>query len=808
MSAKTKHQIYAALLAFSLTSIFPLFSSAADSLNPALGWMEEEGIKSSKIRGPVCRGSFIRQEPEHQNIAGEGKIQIEAEQIKNDGNIIMLSGKVKVLSANLSLTGDSALYDEDKSEIAVMGNVILSSPKLLAISHQATYISDLKEEGQEEDKSNGRIELSQSVFSQPDSRVHGSASSIEYEGEVIVLKNAQISFCDPSEETWRLNGNSMTLNLDTQQGGVRGAKFYLGKTPVMYMPYVPFPLGEQRQTGFLIFELDFTRRNGFTYTQPLYINIAPNYDSTIYPSFIQNRGALWEQDFRWLTSAGEGELGFGYIHRDGILGKPRSSQYFKFSSIVNEGWSGEIAWTGISDDEYIRDLPSILPDEDLALSRHVNLRYASPNLDWILGLRDYQFISRQRDGFSRPYRNLPYTRLKFHQAFGAGFYIYDTLDYSRFSNNHNTNNSGLENIQGENGRVHNDLSLGWQGHSKWGKIHSRINWAWLDYQLDQEALSTLNNRNTNTDNRDESVRRNNYYFDFDASLIFSRHAKLCDCYVSFEPRFYGLTSRQEYTSSYAAFARNSFDTSLSPVDYDYLFNPGRYYGFDYSIGERRLSLGVESHLINLKGEGSFSFRLGKIIANEVDTAPIDANSSHPWAMDISWGLSRNNFLKFDIGGGTGMKERANGAEQRQEEGLSPDFYGLTFVHRDGKNSGVSLVYRKQEKTSYQDERHQVANNFVWYIYPRWSLFSGWRYDLGKEETTNSLFGFGYENCCFSTRFGLFNKLDAEEGKPIEERGVILSFSYIPFGSIVTRDRAGFAVISGGRVKDIYDDFRQ
>lgn len=780
------------LFCLSASLISPIMSQAVDY---PPGWVENP---SDKHRA-VCRGSFIWQpKPKILNSVASDDLVISAIQVVRGEDSLILSGGVEVIINNTTLHSESAIYDEKNKELMLSGEVSVSSPELIAISTSALYRSQQANQkgrnGNNGQSNREYIKLETGVFSQPGAQLHGSASSITYDNSIILLENAKVSFCDPSENIWSLSSRTMRLNLNTSQGSSRGTKFNLGNRSVMYFPYFAFPLGDRRQTGFLFPNFDFASSSGFIYLQPIYLNIAPNVDSTIYANFIQDRGFLWEQDLRWLTKAGAGELGIGYINRDASVQQERAAQYFKFSSVVNNGWSGDITWIGIDDNNYIRDLPTIIDDtNDLSLPRTAKLRYADQWVDWSLGVRDYQFIASQASGFTLPYINLPYTRLGIYTALGSGFYFDNLLDYTHFRSAKDsfvTVAADGDVIEGDNARWHNEMSLGWSGYSHWGKAQTRINWQRLDYNFNRDLLNQLQIQSQD----DLEVERNNYYFDFDSSLIFSRYIRSvsCDCYWTLEPRLYALSSRQDSTEATSRFITNSkfFDTLPAVVNYDYLFNPERYQGFDNDVSEQRVSLGVESRLINLNGRGDYTFRLGQIISSSVEQSETHdylANATDPWALDISWNFARRGYLKFDLGG---LSNQA-------------DFYGLSLHYKNKRKSGVSLIYRNQQETSYQDRGHQLANNFVWYMVPRWSLFAGWRYNLDDDKFTSAVSGFGYENCCFATQLGYFQKLNAGR----DERGASLSFSFIPLDSVGSSNRIGSAVISGSSIEDIYDEFK-
>ncbi len=789
----------------SFSSSYPslfLVAEATDFTEEAPGWVENlDASGTSKMQGPVCRGSFIWQEATDKSTTG--KIRILADKAERSEGFLEFSGGVQMLVGNITINSDNALYEEKLKRVRLSGSVELSSPQIIARGFDATYQkTDSADKGSEQN-SDYSIELTQGVFSQPDSNIHGIGSSVTYKDSVIIIKDAEVSFCDPYEDTWHISGREIRLNLATMQGLARGAKFNVGNRPILYLGYVPFPLGEKRQSGFLAPNFNYNSHNGFTYSQPVYLNIAANYDSTLYPQFLQKQGFLWEQDFRWLTAAGTGSLGIGYIHKDAVFGDARGAQYFKFSSVVSNGWSGEIDWAAISDKNYFRDLPSVIPSSgDFALPRSAHIRYANKWVDWIFGLRDYQFIALNEEDFIAPYINLPYARLSLYtNSATSGLYLKNSVDYSSFKLDQDNNiititNDGtlgeVEILSGENSRLHNELTLGWQAPFRWGQIHSRLNWQLLDYQINEELLNRHNIKNNG------AISRNYYYFDTDASLVFSRPIKnaLCDCYLTFEPRIYGLTSRQDASASAtdlsARFAqRGFFDTTPGRIDYDYLFTQRRFRGLDRYVGEERFSVGLESRLLDLQGKGVYAFRVGSIVSESIK--PINSpseyftNTTNPWAMDLSFNFGQRNFFRLDVAGASDEL----------------DSYGLTFSHANNKKSGVSIIYRNQEREFYQEQGHQLANNFAWYIVPRWSLVGGWRYNLSTNKLTNSVAGFGYENCCFKGLAGFFNKPNGNR----QDSGVTLQFSFTPLGSIGSNSNTGFATLNSGRIEDIYSEFR-
>ena len=87
-------------------------------------------------------------------------------------------------------------------------------------------------------------------------------------------------------------------------GVARNAVLRVGKVPVLYVPWVMFPIDDRRRTGLLFPAAGNSDRNGFEYKQPIYLNLAPNYDATITPRIMSERGAMLASEFRYLHEDG------------------------------------------------------------------------------------------------------------------------------------------------------------------------------------------------------------------------------------------------------------------------------------------------------------------------------------------------------------------------------------------------------------------------------------------------------------------------------------------------------------------------
>lgn len=697
------------------------FSLWADELPP--GWIDE----LSNPKAPYCRGGYLPAEVP----VVEDRLRIRVQQINQQGDLLQLRGNVEIVGNQLLLRGEEALYSESEGWLEFIGPARVDSPSLIAQTDSILYLD-------KEDE----LTLGTTRFSLPGLHAWGEAESLYRHKSLIELEGTRFSFCDPQEESWHIKAKELKLNLASMQGNARNIRLLAGKVPFLYLPYLAFPLGSQRQSGLLYPYFAIDQTSGFTYSQPIYFNLAPQTDTTSYLHLIQRRGFLLEQEFRWLTSFGKGELGFGYLPYDELLGEGRRAQHFEFSSNLKRGWAGDILFTRFSDFDYAEDLPHFFAvRDDLALPRRFHIAYGAPRLEWTFGLRDYQLLTDQRTG---PYKQLPYTTFSYFSPVWQGIYFHNYAEYILFDGQ-----EGVEDpfyYEGDNSRLHNTFSLAWDNYFNWGFVRGGGNLYTNSYGLDNETI--------------EYSLRNLY---IDSGLEFSRFTGgWCPCVFIFQPRLYAL-----WTNGVAQDDLPAFDTSLNRPSYDMLFSPTQFSGNDRFANADRTSLGLEGYIINLQGEEVYRARLGQARYGESEdmlllNQTLSADDKSPWILDMSWRLAERGYLEWSL---------AHDEEQLLQQGLA-------FKYSSKKNSGWTLSY--YEDVNLDVMRRQLAGHFAWQLRPRWSLFGEAHYDIEAERTPIGLGGFSYENCCVRTHFGAYERLREDNGEE-KERGVALQFFLKPLG---------------------------
>src|SRR5271167_133444 len=129
----------------------------------------------------------------------------------------------------------------------------------------------------------------------------GTASEILFNGaDHYELKDASYTTCVAGDDDWYLRAADVDLDKSRLVGIAHDATVYFKGEPILYAPYLDFPLSNDRKSGFLTSALGSSSSRGFEVSLPYYFNLAPNYDTTLTPRLMARRGLQLGDQFRYL----------------------------------------------------------------------------------------------------------------------------------------------------------------------------------------------------------------------------------------------------------------------------------------------------------------------------------------------------------------------------------------------------------------------------------------------------------------------------------------------------------------------------
>ena len=234
--------------------------------------------------------------PEGVGIANtEQATDIEGDALSGTEENPVFNGNVTLRRGNQFMGADQLTYDKGKEHYDAQGSIRYQGSGLRMTAASA--------EGDQAKDTHVIRDLDYQLLSH---RGNGGADSVTLTGNHGVLHGATYSTCPPDARHWELRAHRIDIDTESGMAVARGATLKVGKVPVIYLPWFMFPTDERRRTGLLFPSVSNSSRNGLDWKQPIYLNLAPNYDATLNPRLI--KGLLNQYPLIYLQSREEQRL--------------------------------------------------------------------------------------------------------------------------------------------------------------------------------------------------------------------------------------------------------------------------------------------------------------------------------------------------------------------------------------------------------------------------------------------------------------------------------------------------------------------
>jgi LPS-assembly protein len=524
-------------------------------------------------------------------------------------------------------------------------------------------------------------------------------------------ERATYTNCDVGDDDWYLHVDRLDLDRLRDVGIARHTTVYFKGLPVLYSPWIDFPLTSRRKTGFLPPQIGTTGNSGFEVAVPFYWNMAPNRDYTLAPRVLSRRGLLLNNEFRYLEPKFNGEARFEYLPDDRIKEDNRWGYSFQHSHRITDRLSATLDVQGVSDDTYFVDLSDkIAATSQTNLPREAALTY---NGEWWTLLSRAQTFQTLQDPLApvvEPYARLPQLLLE------AARHNLRGLDLDFSGEVVNFDHPSL--ITSWRQVYYPSLSLPYRNR--------------LFYLTPKAGFHYTHYSFPDSGQADET--RSLPIFSVDSGMSFDRAIALGgrDFRQTLEPRLYYV---------YIPFRRQDqlplFDTAEADFNLAQIFTENQFSGSDRINDANQITAAVTSRLID-PASGSEWIRgtLGQryyFKEQEVTlgTEPRATNRSDLLAL-VSGSLTRawsaNFGLQFNV-------------DDSQSKKLN---VGLRYRPQLGKV--LNLGYRFT-----RDQLEQVDVSTQWPLSSRWNGLARWNYSLRDDSLLEGLLGFEYNAGCWSAR---------------------------------------------------------
>ncbi|MFM6907062.1 MAG: LPS-assembly protein LptD [Acinetobacter tjernbergiae] len=663
----------------------------------------------------------------------------------------LLQGNVIIDQEGRTIRADQVMIDPTQTHAKAQGHVQLAQSGLLTQSDHIDY--NLKTQ---------TGDLNNSFYISEQQHAHGHASQIKRQNEnLIVLKDASYTACPPDQKpVWKIQAKQIELDQASGRGVTRGTKLYVKDVPILAVPYFNFPIDDRRTTGLLSPNFGYSNDGGAQLTTPIYLNLAPNYDLILTPSYMSQRGAKLDGEFRYMTEDfGSGHIWGGYLPTDNHYNdKNRSDLHFLHNWKINNQWSTNLEYNYASDKDYFADFnnnPNTRTDLNLRRAWELNYRNGIPGLKAQLKVEDFQTLDQKIKDADRPYARLPQFLLNYIGGDPQGLQYEFNNDTAYFKKSISDQSA----LESSGTRIYNQFAVRYN--------YLTPSWFYAIPEISIRSINTFYDQASKegrglsaSDDLEKSVAVPQ--FTFATGVTFEKEGKYLQ---SISPRaFYAYSPYKKQDD------HPNFDSTTASINYDQLFNPYRFYGHDRLDDNNFLSLGVTYSLLDTEGlerikasvGQSYYFSDRRVTLNQ---QPDEFDTQHRTGpiVNISSQLNQN----FTIA--------ANSAWMSNGDNAQRDFQAY-YVGNSGNLYNVGYFYRSniQDRQSSYD---QAVASFIQPVKDNWRIMGHAQYDLDNSLMREYLLGVNYESCCWAVSVygrSYYNDLDDPNASDVHRKRAVMA----------------------------------
>lgn len=696
------------------------------------------------------------------------KIQLDADRLTQpNSNLYEFSGSVVVNQPGTALLADKVQYQADPQRIDAFGHIELHRPDLIVTADEA----HLNNKEQSAELLNVRYQMKPS-------RAHGHAQKItvDQQSNTANLKEATFTTCpiqttlhqlasddetsEPKTVTkekvaWELVFDDVEINQNRRRVIGKNTTLKFHNVPIFYSPYFDFPL-DNRASGLLFpkfgnFKGLNDKQAHFYYKQPYYFNLAPNYDDTLTTMWMDGRGLVLENEFRYLQKTGlvthRGALtvtglsdretsknGLAYIDNGNIVYGDPIKQRWRAKLIADQAWSpnlrSSVSWHESSDENFFADIPVESSYNSVTnIERSLQANYRKDN--WHAYAQFLNYL---------PLRN---AEANYEKRPEVGANYYKTLGNLRFDmaaettqfvvSRHN-NNQQLPEAQRT--RLVPGLSYGINRSYGYLKANAIANH--LNYSLEDNGYNV----------GDSSFSHTVMQYSLRGGLLFERGFELGGKqYIqTLEPEI------QYLLIPYVNQARVPlFDTSAKSLDFSNLFALNRFSGYDRIGDTRQVTLALTSKILSPEGRPFLEAGIGQIRYLKDREVTLDNSAT---AMNEQ----SDYFVKFGL---TAKKLYLSSTSQFSQE--TRDLVNANNRARWDYSETSRLLFNHTITDNRRpDEQETLALGATFKLNQRWQAGTYLNYDMTNKVRNQMTNAIRYDDCCWAGELSL-EKTQLENG---------------------------------------------
>ena len=581
--------------------------------------------------------------------------------------------------------------------------------------------------------------------------------------EKVEIKNISMTSCSDSSNGWELIAENIVINDKSKRGYAKKVKVNAFDKTILRLPFLPFATSDERLSGFLEPKVSYSS-DGLDFMVPYYFVLSDKSDITVALRNISERGTGIEGNFRNLHGNNNNLRNIDLIYfnddDDYIKNYPSNSES-RWAFALEDSYGNhknfwvDVDWSKSSDNLVLRDIPgditSIGNQREQNLKQNIKINSSIGNFIVQISQEGYQTLNPiLTNGYKKSpsidinyYRNFKNFSLKEHLNFTN--FVADNIHGFYGINNMNELQSLIKNPL-EGSRFFYNLEVSNSTHFNGYKISSSFGIRGIDYNIEnKDRIKT------------KSVIVPTFNFDISTSFI----KKDSGNSHIVKPRiYYGYVGYENQEN-------NPVFDSYKLGMMNQLFNTNRFTGMDRIGDQNFYTLSIEykkRHMdmnkISLKLSQKFYIKDRKVFIDEMSHMQMESKMT---SNSMSMGMMEMSMAPMTMMSGDkgplmlmgkwmpSMNTMVMTYGSYSEEIKKFPMAGLTINHRL-ENGKIGYAKRYTRMSGDFNNKLDYSEFFVDFkIKDNLSIIAKFKRDDDLNESIESSFGIGYENCCFAFR---------------------------------------------------------
>lgn len=659
---------------------------------------------------------------------------------------ITYKGEVVISQGDKTLKADSSTFNQATQDVEAKGNIFYQDTELTA--KNATELKTNLE--------SNNTELKDPEYYVNNSIIRGKASlaSLNKQEKSVHLEDVYLTTCPKNQESWSIYASSININEDDAFGEAWNTVFNVGPVPIIYIPYINFPIKNQRKTGFLYPNFEYDSTDGYIISTPFYVNLHPSYDLTLTPKVIQHRGVIYGGQFRYMPFSNTIGTVYGeYMYKDKKPPEYEKGTDFKkrwlFSWKQKTYWDNEdygllIDYNKVrpGDYDYINDFdPKNVSSIDNQLAQSIKLYMDKSTFDASIEYLQYQLLLPETNAANQPFELAPAIHAN-HRNTLSNILAYNlSAEFTRF-NVDDYEKQGR--YKGDRLHLQSEFELPLiQNNGIYVKSNTRLFYTYYNQDIPSVLNSKYRRLGFDVNKLEEHVSRWLYQTDLTGKMVFENNLE----------NGYTMSLEPVVQYSYMPYKNQDnigvYDSSDRKHDYFTLFNYKTYSGNDRFTDINRISYGVNYNIYDERFIEVLQFSIGQSYSfhdTRMTLYPIDAVNTYPRS-PISSSLNVQFIPELSLHGDISYNtEERNVSNWHAQSNLQVKEYEAQVGYRYTRDGNRTL--KKREIVDVK----QLSGSAILPITRDLKAIAVMHYDLEQKKNIDQKIALKYESCCYAIGF--------------------------------------------------------